>query len=166
MVMDGCACQQRCADSAAPGQVIVNKVMSATFASLPVGGLHKQHHFPALASAGPHPAPPCIHPLPPAVTQIPLPASPHHLTIPLHPPRWSAPPPTPPVLLRPVYMQLVSYCAGTGGSLLVIGSAAGVAFMGLEPGAGIGWWVRRVTPWALAGYLAGLGVYIAEKAVF
>jgi Na+/H+ antiporter NhaD/arsenite permease-like protein len=56
--------------------------------------------------------------------------------------------------------QLIAYCAGTGGSLLVIGSAAGVAFMGLEK-ASFGWYLRRVTPWALAGYLAGIATYVA-----
>jgi hypothetical protein len=50
--------------------------------------------------------------------------------------------------------------AGTGGSLLVIGSAAGVAYMGLE-GVGFGWYLRRVTPWALSGYAAANATYIA-----
>jgi hypothetical protein len=50
--------------------------------------------------------------------------------------------------------------AGTGGSLLVIGSAAGVAYMGLE-GVGFGWYLRRVTPWVLAGYAAANATYIA-----
>lgn len=55
----------------------------------------------------------------------------------------------------------VSHChpAGTGGSLLVIGSAAGVAYMGLE-GVGFGWYFRRVTPWALLGYAAANLCYI------
>lgn len=47
---------------------------------------------------------------------------------------------------------------GTGGSLLVIGSAAGVAFMSIE-GAGFGWYLKRVTPWAVAGYGAALATY-------
>jgi Na+/H+ antiporter NhaD/arsenite permease-like protein len=54
--------------------------------------------------------------------------------------------------------QLIALCAGTGGSLLVIGSAAGVAFMSIE-GAGFGWYLRRVTPSAAAGYGAGLLAY-------
>jgi Na+/H+ antiporter NhaD/arsenite permease-like protein len=49
--------------------------------------------------------------------------------------------------------------AGTGGSLLVIGSAAGVAYMGLE-GAGFGWYMRKVTPWALLGYAAAISSYV------
>jgi Na+/H+ antiporter NhaD/arsenite permease-like protein len=48
--------------------------------------------------------------------------------------------------------------AGTGGSLLVIGSAAGVAFMSIE-GAGFGWYARRITPWVAVGYVAALGTY-------
>ena len=48
---------------------------------------------------------------------------------------------------------------GTGGSLLVIGSAAGVAFMSIE-GAGFGWYARRITPFAAAGYAAGLATYV------
>jgi hypothetical protein len=43
--------------------------------------------------------------------------------------------------------------------LLVIGSAAGVAFMSIE-GVGFGWYARRVTPWVAAGYGAALGTYV------
>lgn len=50
--------------------------------------------------------------------------------------------------------------AGTGGSLLVIGSAAGVAFMGME-GVSFGYYARKVTPWALAGYAASIAAYVA-----
>lgn len=60
--------------------------------------------------------------------------------------------------------QLIAYCAGTGGSILIIGSAAGVAFMGMER-ADFGWWVKNVTPLALAGYLAGVGVYVGVHAL-
>jgi len=55
--------------------------------------------------------------------------------------------------------QMIALCAGTGGSLLVIGSAAGVAFMGVES-AGFGWYARRITPAAACGYAAALGTYI------
>jgi Citrate transporter len=58
--------------------------------------------------------------------------------------------------------QLIAYCAGTGGSILIIGSAAGVAFMGMES-ADFVWYVKRVSPWALSGYLAGIGVYVGES---
>jgi len=56
--------------------------------------------------------------------------------------------------------QLIAYAAGTGGSLLIIGSASGVAFMGMEK-AGFGWYARKITPWALLGYGAGLATYMA-----
>ena len=60
--------------------------------------------------------------------------------------------------------QLIAYCAGTGGSILVIGSAAGVAFMGMEK-ADFVWYLRRVSPVALAGYLAGVGTYVGMHAL-
>lgn len=47
-----------------------------------------------------------------------------------------------------------------GGSILIIGSAAGVAFMGMEK-ADFGWYVKKITPWALVGYLGGMGAYLA-----
>ncbi|KAG2426099.1 hypothetical protein HXX76_013287 [Chlamydomonas incerta] len=59
--------------------------------------------------------------------------------------------------------QLIAYCAGTGGSLLVIGSAAGVTLMGMDRGVSFGWYARRITPWATVGYLAGLGTYVAQQ---
>lgn len=59
--------------------------------------------------------------------------------------------------------QLIAYCAGTGGSLLIIGSAAGVAFMGMQKDAGFGWYARRITPWATAGYLAGIATYALQQ---
>lgn len=58
-----------------------------------------------------------------------------------------------------VLWEFIAYCAGTGGSLLIIGSAAGVAAMGMEKIDFI-WYLRRITPWALLGYLAGAGVYL------
>lgn len=53
------------------------------------------------------------------------------------------------------FWHLLAYCAGTGGSLLIVGSAAGVVVMGMERIA-FGWYLRHVTPWALLGYIAGL----------
>ena len=53
------------------------------------------------------------------------------------------------------FWQLLAYCAGTGGSILIIGSAAGVVVMGLED-ISFGWYLKRITPIALAGYLAGI----------
>ena len=58
-----------------------------------------------------------------------------------------------------VFWQFLAYCAGTGGSALIIGSAAGVAVMGLEK-ISFGWYVKNITLLAIAGYFAGVGVYI------
>lgn len=59
----------------------------------------------------------------------------------------------------------MAYCAGTGGSLLLIGSAAGVAVMGMEKMA-LGWYLRKISWLALIGYLAGAGVYLAGFSLF
>jgi len=58
--------------------------------------------------------------------------------------------------------QLIAYCAGTGGSILIIGSAAGVAYMGMEK-ADFFWYLRKVSGFALAGYVAGIGTYLAAN---
>lgn len=60
--------------------------------------------------------------------------------------------------------EFLAYCAGTGGSILVIGSAAGVAAMGLEQIA-FGWYLRRISGLALLGYLAGALVYLGQRAL-
>jgi len=60
------------------------------------------------------------------------------------------------------FWQLLAYCAGVGGSMLIIGSAAGVVVMGLE-GISFGWYLKRITPIALAGYLAGMLGYWLES---
>ncbi|HEY4255358.1 MAG TPA: sodium:proton antiporter NhaD [Chlamydiales bacterium] len=60
------------------------------------------------------------------------------------------------------FWQMLAYCAGTGGSMLVIGSAAGVAFMGLEKVDFI-WYFKRVSLVALVGYFVGIGVYILQQ---
>jgi Na+/H+ antiporter NhaD/arsenite permease-like protein len=57
--------------------------------------------------------------------------------------------------------EFMAYCAGTGGSILIIGSAAGVAAMGLEKIA-FGWYLRRIAGLALAGYFAGAFLYIVQ----
>ncbi|MGW1423376.1 sodium:proton antiporter NhaD [Bradyrhizobium manausense] len=59
--------------------------------------------------------------------------------------------------------EFIAYCAGTGGSILIIGSAAGVAAMGLERIEFL-WYARRIAVPALAGYLAGAVVYVAQHA--
>ena len=57
------------------------------------------------------------------------------------------------------FWQFLAYCAGTGGSALIIGSAAGVAVMGLEKIDFI-WYLKNISLIAIAGYLAGAGVYV------
>ncbi|MCB1119252.1 MAG: sodium:proton antiporter NhaD [Chlamydiia bacterium] len=56
------------------------------------------------------------------------------------------------------FWQLIAYCAGTGGSLLIIGSVAGVAFMGLEK-VPFPWYCRKITLPAMLGYLGGIAVW-------
>jgi Na+/H+ antiporter NhaD/arsenite permease-like protein len=56
------------------------------------------------------------------------------------------------------FWEFLAYCAGTGGSMLIIGSAAGVAAMGLERIDFI-WYMRRISLLALSGYLAGAAIY-------
>lgn len=57
--------------------------------------------------------------------------------------------------------EFMAYCAGTGGSILVIGSAAGVAAMGLEK-IQFFWYVKRISALALIGYLAGAATYLIQ----
>jgi|TARA_B100001964_G_C14255334_1_gene612111 Na+/H+ antiporter NhaD/arsenite permease-like protein len=58
-----------------------------------------------------------------------------------------------------IFWEFLAYCAGTGGSLLVIGSAAGVAVMGILRINFI-WYLRKISFLALIGYLSGAAVYI------
>jgi len=55
--------------------------------------------------------------------------------------------------------EFIAFCAGTGGSLLIIGSAAGVAVMGMEQ-ISFGWYLKKITLWAFLGYLAGAITYL------
>ena len=57
--------------------------------------------------------------------------------------------------------EFMAYCAGTGGSILIIGSAAGVAAMGLEK-INFFWYVKRISGLALIGYLGGIAAYIVQ----
>jgi Na+/H+ antiporter NhaD/arsenite permease-like protein len=57
-----------------------------------------------------------------------------------------------------IFWQLLAYCAGVGGSMLIIGSAAGVVVMGLEK-ITFGWYMKHVSWIALLGYLAGILSY-------
>lgn len=75
----------------------------------------------------------------------------------------------------PVYMHaftqdglfwlLLTYCAGVGGSMLIIGSAAGVIAMGLEK-IDFGWYFKNVTLIAFLGYMAGIGVLFLQSILF
>lgn len=64
-----------------------------------------------------------------------------------------------------VFWEFLSFCAGVGGSLLIIGSAAGVIAMGLEK-INFGWYLRNFSLLALAGYLGGAVVYFLEVVLF
>lgn len=57
------------------------------------------------------------------------------------------------------FWEFLAYCAGTGGSLLIIGSAAGVAVMGMEKIDFI-WYLKKITLLAFAGYIAGAIVFV------
>ena len=60
--------------------------------------------------------------------------------------------------------EFLAYCAGTGGSILIIGSAAGVAAMGIEKVDFI-WYLKRFSLLALIGYFAGAAIYILQQEV-
>lgn len=60
-----------------------------------------------------------------------------------------------------VFWQFLAYCAGVGGSILIIGSAAGVVVMGLER-MNFVWYLKNISFLALLGYLAGAGVYLLQ----
>lgn len=64
-----------------------------------------------------------------------------------------------------IFWQLLAYCAGVGGSMLIIGSAAGVVVMGLEK-ITFGWYMKRITWVAFVGYLAGILTYWVERTLF
>ncbi len=63
------------------------------------------------------------------------------------------------------FWEFLAYCAGTGGSVLVIGSAAGVAAMGLEK-ISFFWYLKKVSLLALLGYFAGAITYILQHQLF
>lgn len=63
------------------------------------------------------------------------------------------------------FWHLLAFTAGTGGSCLIIGSAAGVAAMGLDK-ITFGYYLKKVAPLALVGYFAGIACYLAQRAVF
>ena len=61
-----------------------------------------------------------------------------------------------------IFWQLLAYCAGVGGSMLIIGSAAGVVVMGLEKITFI-WYMKHISWIAFLGYICGIGAYWLEK---
>ena len=61
-----------------------------------------------------------------------------------------------------IFWQLLAYCAGVGGSMLIIGSAAGVVVMGLEK-ITFGWYMKHVSWIAFVGYLLGIICYWCIK---
>ncbi len=62
------------------------------------------------------------------------------------------------------FWEMLAYCAGTGGSILIIGSAAGVAVMGMEKIDFI-WYLKKISLWALIGYLTGALMYWAINVI-
>uniref|UniRef100_A0AB33J6M2 Sodium:proton antiporter NhaD n=1 Tax=Prevotella sp. GTC17260 TaxID=3236796 RepID=A0AB33J6M2_9BACT len=66
--------------------------------------------------------------------------------------------PTGDMAIDGIFWQLLAYCAGVGGSILIIGSAAGVVVMGLEK-ITFGWYMKHISWIALVGYLAGIFSY-------
>ncbi|MBD0286526.1 MAG: sodium:proton antiporter, partial [Flavisolibacter sp.] len=63
------------------------------------------------------------------------------------------------------FWEFIAYCAGTGGSCLIIGSAAGVAAMGMEK-IDFFWYLRKISWIALLGYFAGAFLYLAQHYLF
>ncbi len=64
-----------------------------------------------------------------------------------------------------IFWELIAYTAGTGGSILIVGSAAGVAAMGLEKIDFI-WYMKKISLLALIGYFAGVGAYYLQEQFF
>ncbi len=63
------------------------------------------------------------------------------------------------------FWQFLAYCTGTGGSALIIGSAAGVAAMGMEK-IGFFWYLKNISLLAISGYVAGALVYLLQQMLF
>lgn len=67
--------------------------------------------------------------------------------------------------LNHYFWTFIAYCAGTGGSLLIIGSAAGVAVMGMEKIDFI-WYLKKISWLALIGYIAGVVCFIVQELIY
>jgi Na+/H+ antiporter NhaD/arsenite permease-like protein len=63
------------------------------------------------------------------------------------------------------FWEFLAYATGTGGSVLIIGSAAGVAAMGLEK-ISFFWYLKKISLLALIGYFSGAGIYIVQQYLF
>ncbi len=63
------------------------------------------------------------------------------------------------------FWELIAFCAGTGGSITVIGSAAGIAYMGMES-VSFGWYLKKVTPIAIVAYVVGFACYFLQGVLF
>jgi Na+/H+ antiporter NhaD/arsenite permease-like protein len=63
------------------------------------------------------------------------------------------------------FWELLAFCAGTGGSILIIGSAAGVAAMGIAK-IEFFWYLKKISWLALVGYFAGIGTFLLQKIIF
>lgn len=63
------------------------------------------------------------------------------------------------------FWHFLSYCAGTGGSIMIIGSAAGVVSMGLEKITFM-WYLKNITLYALLGYFAGAATFLALEYLY
>jgi Na+/H+ antiporter NhaD/arsenite permease-like protein len=63
------------------------------------------------------------------------------------------------------FWEFLAYCTGTGGSALIIGSAAGVAAMGMEK-ISFFWYLKKISLLALLGYFAGPLIYILQHQIF
>ena len=59
------------------------------------------------------------------------------------------------------FWEFLAYCSGTGGSILIIGSAAGVAAMGMER-IQFGWYLKKIAWLAIIGYLTGAGIFLLQ----
>jgi Na+/H+ antiporter NhaD/arsenite permease-like protein len=59
------------------------------------------------------------------------------------------------------FWEFLAYTVGTGGSVLIIGSAAGVAAMGMEK-VNFFWYLKKISLLALIGYFAGAAIYILQ----
>jgi Na+/H+ antiporter NhaD/arsenite permease-like protein len=64
-----------------------------------------------------------------------------------------------------IFWELLAYCAGTGGSILIIGSAAGVAIMGILK-IDFFWYFKKISAYALAGYFSGILVFLLQNFLF